>query len=128
MQPHTSGIVNVPETVVPVPVEELSSVHIERLIFDTERQAAIAQAEYKDLCITAARADHAYKVAHAAALLDAEGPMELRKAAATLAASDELVAKEVAEATRDAQKELILAIRLRMDGLRTVSANIRTQT
>jgi hypothetical protein len=93
-----------------------------------ERQATDAQGVYRTLSLEAAEADHAYKVAYAKALLTSDGPMDLRKAAAVVATEAQLYVKQLAEARRDAQKELIMTIRLRMDGLRTVSANIRSQS
>lgn len=118
----------VPEDPIYVPVEDLTSVHIERLIFACQRQAEEAQAEYRSLLLAVATADHAYKLGYSKALISAEGSMELRKAVATVATEELLYTKQLAEARRDAQRELIMALRLRMDGLRTVSANLRVQS
>lgn len=83
-------------------------------------------AEYKRLNVEAAKARQAYKVAHASALLRGEGPMEGRKAAATVATASLLLAMEIAEAEFDNCRAELRVTGQRLDSGRTIASTIRS--
>lgn len=73
----------------------------------------------------AARAEHEYKIAHAKALLRAEGAVALREAQALLAVESEHLARKVADARLLAAQETARTIRAQLDALRSVNATVR---
>jgi len=73
----------------------------------------------------AGRAEHAYKVAHAKAMLRAEGAMALREAQALLAVEDQHLARKIADAHLMATQEKARTIRAQLDALRSVNATVR---
>ncbi len=83
-------------------------------------------AEYQRLNVTAAKARQTYKVAYASALLRGEGPMEARKAAATVATADWLLACEIAEAEFDNIRAELRVTGQRLDSGRTIASTIRS--
>lgn len=83
-------------------------------------------AEYQRLNVDAAKARQAYKVAYATALLRGEGPMEARKAAATVATADWLLASEIADAEFDNIRAELRVTGQRLDSGRTIASTIRS--
>lgn len=73
----------------------------------------------------AAEADVAYKVAHAKALLLAEGPQYVRDAEATVQTSRELSEKRATEALLLSAQEAGRNYRAQLDSLRSINANHR---
>lgn len=73
----------------------------------------------------AAAADVAYKVAHAQALLRADGPQYVRDAQATVDTADQYQARRVAEARLLAAQEAGRNYRAQLDSLRSINANHR---
>ena len=73
----------------------------------------------------AAEADVAYKVAHAKALLLAEGPQYVRDAEATVKTERELTEKRSTEALLLAAQEAGRNYRAQLDSLRSINANHR---
>ncbi len=82
--------------------------------------------DYKRLNLDAAKARRAYKVAFAGSVLRGEGPMELRKAAATVATADLLLAMEIAEAEFDNCRAELRVTGQRLDSGRTIASTIRS--
>lgn len=73
----------------------------------------------------AAEADVAYKVAHAKALLAAEGAQYVRDAEATVRSERELTEKRATEALLLAAQEAGRNYRAQLDALRSINANLR---
>lgn len=73
----------------------------------------------------AAKADVAFKVAHAKALLVAEGTVDERKAQAVIACEQELWAQKETEALLDSCKEAGRNCREQMASLRSINVNLR---
>lgn len=73
----------------------------------------------------AAEADVAYKVAHAKALLLAEGPQYVRDAEATVQTARELAEKRATEALLLSAQEAGRNYRAQLDSLRSINANHR---
>lgn len=93
---------------------------------------------YDDLCEAAADAEADWKIQEASALVHlADRPKEegkrgepeyLRKARVLALHKDKFRAYKMTAAERDGRKEALTTTRTRMDALRTVAANQRTQT
>ena len=76
----------------------------------------------------AARAEHAWKIAHARALLSADGPVAVKEARALLVCEDEHLARKIADARLLAAQETSRTIRAQLDALRSVNATVRFAT
>lgn len=83
-------------------------------------------AVYEGVNLRAAKARQVYKVAYAKALLTAEGPMEVRKAAATVQTADHLLAVELLEAEFDNARAELRVTGQRLDSGRTIASTIRS--
>lgn len=86
-----------------------------------------ATAEVAELDDAAVRAKSAHEVAHARAFLSADGPMDARKAQATLATEDTHLAMELAQARHRACRERIRTLGVQIEVGRTLSAATRSQ-
>src|SRR5262249_18119800 len=76
--------------------------------------------------LTAADADVRYKLAHARALLRAEGEtVAEREAVAILAVEDELRERKRSEAVADACREAVRSLRAQLSAVQSVNANVR---
>jgi hypothetical protein len=85
--------------------------------------------EYKTQAEEAARCEVRYKVAFAKARLSSDrNTVNGREDEATIATQNELLARRIAEELRASQREALLTLRARLEGLRTLSASLRTQT
>jgi hypothetical protein len=65
------------------------------------------------------------KVAYAQAFLTAEGPVEARKASATIQSQDAQLAAEIADARLLGSQDAARNMRAQLDALRSVNANVR---
>lgn len=94
--------------------------------------------EYADLAEAAAKAEHAYKVKKAKENLvastqpgngkDGRTTVDEREAMVTVACDKELLDHLIADALEASAKEVMRIQSNRLDGLRTIAANIRAQT
>lgn len=93
---------------------------------ETARYAAIADAA------ATAEADYKLRVSRALIAIANSGPTRItaaeRQARAEITAAEELRIWKITEARRQACKEALLTLRARLDALRSLSANIRSQT
>jgi len=86
-----------------------------------------ATVEVAELDEAAVTRKQAFEVAQARAFLAAEGPMDARKAQATLAAADYSLAYELAAAKHRACRERIRTLGVQIEVGRTLSAATRSQ-
>ena len=86
-----------------------------------------ATADIAQLDEEAVRVKATYQVKFAEAFLKAEGAMDQRKQIAVLAAADENLAMEIAEAKHRACRERIRTLGVQIDVGRTMSAAVRSQ-
>jgi hypothetical protein len=84
-------------------------------------------AAYEQANLKRARAEAAYKTAHAEVILRAEGPMEERKARATAATSDLLLDAELAVAEFDNLRAAMRVLGQRIDAGRTIASTMRAE-
>lgn len=96
-------------------------------VFD---RLSTAVEEYRVMSADAARTESAWKSAYARCLLDAKQSTQKRTAAevealATLATETPFLSYKLAAARERSQRELLGSLRARLDGLRTVCANLR---
>lgn len=81
---------------------------------------------FEDFAMTAARAEHAYRMAHAKARIVAEGSdAAARDAASLLAVQDEHEARMLTAAARDGCQERIRALRDELHGATSLNVNVR---
>ena len=73
----------------------------------------------------AARAEHAFKIGYARALLRSEGTVALREAQALLSVEAEHLARKSADAKLLAAQETARTTRTQLDALRSVNATVR---
>jgi hypothetical protein len=97
---------------------------LRRLIGQAEAVAHDVAARAED----AARAEHAYKVGFARALLRADGSVAAREAQALLAVEDLHLARKVADARLLAAQETARTIRSNVDALRSLNVSVRHAT
>lgn len=104
----------------PIPQVQIESeiMRISRLTEEVTQQLAVRARE-------SAQADVTYKVAHAQALLCAEGPQYVRDAHATVDTADQYQARRIAEARLLAAQEAGRNYRAQLDSLRSINANHR---
>lgn len=93
-------------------------------------QLSTAVEAFRSIAADAARAESAWKAAYARCLLDAKNSTQKRTAAevdalATIATETPFLAYKLTAAQERAQRELLGSLRARLDGLRTVCANLR---
>jgi len=86
-----------------------------------------ATVEVAELDEAAVTRKQAFEVAQARAFLAAEGPMDARKAQATLAAAEYALAYELAAAKHRACRERINTLRSQLSIGQTLSAAVRAQ-
>lgn len=83
--------------------------------------------EYARHNVEARKAMSAYKVDYARALLSATGPMDERKAKATVVTAEALLTAEVAEAVFDNTRTALRVLGQRLDAGRTIASTIRAE-
>ena len=105
--------------------EPLAQVDVEAEILRLSAMAEKVTHELAKRARAAAEADVAYKVAHAKALLLAEGPQYVRDAEATVDCEAELTEKRSTEALLLAAQEAGRNYRAQLDSLRSINANHR---
>lgn len=95
---------------------------------ELERLVTAADAVAHDIAERAeeaARAEHAYKIASARALLASDGPVAVKEAKALVICENEHLARKIADAKLLAAQETARTIRAQLDALRSVNATVR---
>lgn len=105
--------------------EPIPQVEIENEIMRLSGLAEDVTHKLAERAREAAAADVAYKIAHAQALLRAEGPQYVRDATATVDTADQYQARRIAEARLLAAQEAGRNYRAQLDSLRSINANHR---
>lgn len=105
--------------------DPISQSVVERNIIDLAAELGQLTSDLYSAARKAAVARHAYRVAHARALLEAEGTVAEREARATVAASDQLLDRELACAVEDQLKIAASNLRAQLEGNRSLAANLR---
>ncbi len=98
---------------------------VERELARLVEESEDAALEIAALAEAAARAEVAYKVANAKALLRSEGTVDVRKAQAIIMTEAEYLEHKIADAKLLAGQEKARTIRASMDALRSVNATVR---
>ena len=94
---------------------------LERLI----EAADVVAHDVADRAEEAARAEHAYKIGYARALLRSEGTVAIREAQSLLMVEQEHLERKIADAKLLAAQETARTIRAQLDALRSVNATVR---
>src|SRR5262245_21162293 len=105
--------------------DPLSQHVIEQNILDLSGELSQSTSDLYSATRRAATSRHAYRVAYARALLDATGTVAEREARATLASSDQLLDRELANAVEDQLKVACANLRAQLEGMRSLNTNIR---
>ena len=110
----------------------LAQAEVESLILDLTDTLADATDEYRDLCDLTARAEmdykHAYHSSVVALASGAKVTADVRKSTAWLRSENAERAYTTLAAAKEAGKEHLRSLTVRIEALRTVSANVRGQT
>lgn len=110
-------------------MKTLTTVDIEDEIERLGANLEDATEGFAQLSDEAAEAEVAYKLSKARAFLTATGPNQThRESVALLQAETEYRRYVIADAKLRAQSELLRTLRARLDALRTLAANVRSQT
>ena len=110
-------------------MKTLTTLDVETEIERLSAQLEDATTEFANISDEAAEAELNYKLARAKHYLTADGPNQThRDAAALLRSEDEYRRHQIAEGRLRAQSELLRTLRARLDALRTLAANVRSQT
>jgi len=115
------------------PVHVLTQGDIENMILALSQEIEDSTYTYSDLSDTAAIAEADFKFAAARAMIDladkgAKMNAQERQARVDVSAAPQFRDWKIAEARRQAMKEMLLSLRARLDATRTLSANVRHQT
>jgi hypothetical protein len=110
-----------------VDISDLTPNEIAKRLVALGRQMYAKVAELRELGEVAANAKKDAKVAYARAFLSAEGPMDVRKQEAELAAADARLRADIAEQEVSACKEALKAIHAMIDVGRSLSATTRDE-
>ena len=100
---------------------------INRVMIATRRIAWAMVNELRDLAVQKSKAKRAAKTAYARALLSADGPVEIRKAHATLAAAEAQFQYDVAEEMVTACREALDAVHDDFEAVRSINADYRAE-
>lgn len=116
-----------------VAVRHLTQGQIEDEILSVSDALEAGTEQFADVADLAAECEADYKLSYARAFVGLSSTQSKmtapeRQARSELHAAAELRAWKIAEARRMSSKESLLSLRARLDALRTVSANIRSQT
>lgn len=114
-------------------MRHLTQGQIEADILSVSDALEVGTEQYADLADLAATCEADYKLSYARAFVALAAQQSRmtapeKQARSELHAAAELRAWKIAEARRQSSKENLLSLRARLDALRTVSANIRSQT
>ena len=104
-----------------------SQLEIVKRLSELSRLLDAATVEVAELDEAAVVAKQSHEVAYARAFLAADGPVDARKALATVAVFDDALAMELAAAKHRACRERINTIRSQLSIGQTLSAALRTQ-
>lgn len=104
-----------------------SQLEIVKRLSELSRLLDAATVEVAELDEAAVVAKQSHEVAYARAFLAADGPVDARKALATVAVADDALAMELAAAKHRACRERINTIRSQLSIGQTLSAALRTQ-
>ena len=107
--------------------ELLTQADVERMITHDIKLLEGITREYRDALKEEAIAEADHKEAYSNAYLNAEGPVETRKAIADKETYDQNKTKLVATARTKALYQYLFTIRGRIEGLRSLNSNIRAQ-
>lgn len=107
--------------------EDMPPAELNRVMIATRRIAWAKVNELRDLAEKKASAKRRAKVEFARALLSAEGPVEIRKAHATLAAADAQFDYDVAEELLTACREALDAVHDDFEAVRSINADYRAE-
>jgi len=107
--------------------EDMAPAEINRVMIATRRIAWAKVSELRDLAARKAEAKRAAKVAYAKALLSADGPVEIRKAHAVIAAADAQFDYDVAEELVTACREALDAVHDDFEAVRSINADYRAE-
>lgn len=110
-----------------VDISDLSPNEIAKRLIVLGRHLYAKVAELRTLGEVVANAKKDAKVAYAQAFLSAEGPMDIRKQEAELAAADARLRVDIAEQELSACKEALKAIHAMIDVGRSLSATTRDE-
>lgn len=110
-----------------VDVSELTPNEIAKRLIVLSRQLYAKVGELRELGEVAANARRDAKVAYAQAFLSTEGPMDVRRQQAELAAAEARLRADIAEQEVSACKEALKAIHAAIDVGRTLSATTRDE-
>lgn len=108
-------------------VDDLTPNEVAKALIVLSRQMYAKTREMRELGEKAARAKKDAKVAYAQAFLSAEGPMDIRKQVAEMAAADAKFESDVAEQEVSACKESLRNMHAVVDIGRTLSATTRDE-
>lgn len=100
---------------------------IEAEAIDTSRALTLAIGELRDASVRHARADDAYRCAHAKALLEAEGTVDSRKAQADLATSGERLEARISEGLKIAALEAVRSLRTQLSAWQSLMSAHRAE-
>lgn len=106
----------------------ISQVELEEEI---QRLLAVLEDEteaFERLCEDAAKKEAVYKAESAKAYLSAEGSIKQREAWADYQTAEIHMDWKIADGLMRAKREKLTSVRTSIDALRTLSANVRTQT
>jgi len=112
---------------------DLTQLDVENEILRLSAQLESATYEFRDYLTAAARAEAAYRLEYARAFTRLRmGPDKLSEKTcdmrATVECGDLLAARLGADALSRSNEEICRSLRSRLDAVRTLSANIRSQT
>jgi ribosomal protein L10 len=107
----------------------LTPVDVERELLRLCKLLEAATYEFADMAKESAVADAEYKSANARARLQAKGlTVGEKEAEATIATEKEYMRRRVSESIADSQRELCRSLRSQLDAVRSIGANLRSQT
>lgn len=106
--------------------DPISQSVVEQNILELAQELSQATSDLYSAARRAAGARHTYRVAHARAFLASDGTEKAREAAATVASSDQLLDRELANAVEDQLKVACANLRAQLEGMRSLNSNLRS--
>jgi hypothetical protein len=107
--------------------EPLTPAEAARALWLLDQEADRTRAELKLLRKKIPGLNKAYVVTRARAFLESEGPIEVRKNLAILAAADALFQKEACEQEMEACREHIFGLKDRAENVRAINSNLKEE-
>lgn len=105
--------------------DDMPAAEISRAMIPTRRIAWAHVREMRRLAAQKTDARKTAKVTYARALLEAEGPVEVRKAIATLASADAQFDYDIADELISAQRQALEAAHDDFEAVRSINADMR---